>query len=133
MPETSAQQVVISFEAVDRQHYEVAFLPIEQQSQIVSFALPRDKSPLQVEKDYEWKLTLVCGDTPHVDDPILSGWIKRKIPPSNTVNLNLLSADELAIWYGNNGYWYDLLQQLKLATNKKDSADNILWQLKDKY
>ncbi|MEL7010319.1 MAG: DUF928 domain-containing protein [Cyanobacteria bacterium J06648_1] len=133
LPETSARQVVISFESVDRQHYEVAFLPVEQRSQIVSFALPPDTSPLQVGKNYEWKLTLVCGDTPHVDDPILSGWIKRKTLSSDTVNLNLLSADELAAWYGNNGYWYDLLQQLELTTNKEQSVDEILWHLKDKY
>ena len=72
--------------------------------------------------DYQWTLTLVCGDIPHVNDPIFTGWIKRVNVDNLAKELEQKTVLEQAQWYGKNGYWYDLLEHI--ANIEKYSLSN---------
>lgn len=136
LPQTSAKQVVLSFESQDKKYHEVSFLEIPPSSEVVSFALPENKPGIKPGEYYQWKLTLVCGKIPHVDDPVLSGWVQRKDRDEDTLKTDPYSDTELAQWYGENGYWYDLLGQLRQieANNLQDGIFSKLWlELIEKY
>lgn len=77
LPKTSAKKVVLAFQDETEAYHETAFLPITADSRIISFSLPNNRPPLAIGKNYKWKLSLVCGDIPDVEDPQLEGWVKR--------------------------------------------------------
>ena len=130
LPQTKAKQVVLAIQDETEAYHEIAFLPISQYSQIVNFQLPEDKPALTPGKFYKWKLTLVCGDIPDVEDPKLEGWLKRV--DSNDLAIEICQEDAISKldWYGKNGYWYDLLLQLEQIqqANPQDSDLTALWQ-----
>ena len=130
LPQTSAKQVVLAIQDETEAYHEIAFIPITKNSQIVSFTLPENKPALTPGKHYKWKLTLVCGDIPDVEDPKLEGWVKRV--DRNNLPTEFSQTNEIAQldWYGKNGYWYDLLLQLEKAkqANPEDPDLTSLWQ-----
>ena len=134
LPKTAAKQVVLSFESQDKEYHQVAFLPVDPNSKIQSFALPQDKLGLESDRYYQWKLTLVCGNLPHVDDPVLSGWVRRQEADLNTSEIANRASIAQAQWYGINGYWYDLLWQIKQieTNNYRDISTVDIWSILEK-
>lgn len=131
LPKTSAQQVVLTFQDEAGKYYQRAFLPITADEQIVSFTLPDDKPPLEVGKNYQWSLILVCGKTVQPDDPVVRGWVQRVAKtPKIESELRQKSLIEQAEWYANKGYWYDMLRVIVEA--RRSHPDNAqltkLWQ-----
>ncbi len=129
LPQTVAKQVVLAIQDETEAYHEIAFLPITKNSQIVSFTLPEDKPALTPGKYYKWKFTLVCGDIPDVEDPKLEGWVKRVDRNNLSGELDRKNAIAKVKWYGQNGYWYDLLLQLEKAyqANPEDPRLTSLW------
>ncbi|MGF1478514.1 MAG: DUF928 domain-containing protein [Cyanophyceae cyanobacterium] len=112
LPQTSAQQVVLSFRDETGEYYERVFLPIERDG-IVSFSFPNDKPPLVVGKNYQWTIGIVCQEYLKPGDPALSGWVQRvERTASIEAQLGGMTAQEQAQWYGERGYWYDMLSVL---------------------
>ena len=130
LPRTTAKQVVLAIQDEAEAYHEIAFLPITKHAQIVSFALPEDKPSLTPGKYYKWKLTLVCGDIPNVEDPKLEGWLKPIDRNSLTTEPDEKDAIAKVNWYSQNGYWYDLLLQLETAqkANPNDPEIASVWQ-----
>lgn len=131
LPETSARQVVLTFQDETGESYERAFLPIADRTGIVSFTLPADKPPLAVGKNYQWSLVVVCGETVQPDDPIFRGWVQRVArSPELERTLAQKPAIEQAVWYAEQGYWYDLLAVMAQARRSHPNDANLtkLWQ-----
>ena len=130
LPQTSARQVVLAIQDETETYHEIAFLPINTDSTIVSFSLPQDKAPLTPDTYYKWKLTLVCGDIPNVEDPYLEGWVKRIDGTTIQSQIRDKSPLEKADWYGKNGYWYDLLMELQQAKQADPNNTQLteLWE-----
>lgn len=131
LPETSAKQAILTFQDEEGKNYQRAFLPIPAGEGIVSFALPEDKTPLVAGKNYQWSLVLVCGETVQPDDPLFRGWVQRvEQSPELESQLSGQSMLEQAQWYGQNGYWYDLLFVLERArrSQPEDVGLKELWQ-----
>jgi Domain of Unknown Function (DUF928) len=132
LPETSARAVVLTFQEEDGKNYQRAFLPIAKRGGIVSFALPEDKSPLVAGKNYQWSLVVVCNETVQPDDPVFQGWVQRaERSPEVESQLVGKSALEQAQWYGQKGYWYDLIQvmeQARRSNSQEDAEVKQLWQ-----
>ncbi|MBD2774107.1 DUF928 domain-containing protein [Iningainema tapete] len=114
MPKTStSKQVVLMFRDEAGKYYQRAFLPIAQKNEIVSFTLPDAKPPLEVGKNYQWSLAVICGENLQPDDPVFSGWVQRVArTPQLDSELRQKTMLEQALWYGARGYWYDLLQAI---------------------
>ncbi|MEM9274233.1 MAG: DUF928 domain-containing protein [Cyanobacteria bacterium P01_F01_bin.143] len=139
LPQTVAKQVVLAIQDETEAYHEIAFLPITKHDQIVSFTLPEDKPSLTPGTYYKWKLTLVCGDIPNVEDPKLEGWLKHidrnslpmEMSPTDAISLGARhSVIAKMNWYSQNGYWYDLLLQLETAqkANPDDPQIASIWQ-----
>ncbi|MBV6627279.1 MAG: DUF928 domain-containing protein [Rivularia sp. (in: Bacteria)] len=129
LPKTSAKQVVLAFQDEAEEYHETVFLPIQTDKRILSFSLPKDRPPLEIGKNYKWKLTLVCGDIVDVEHPQLEGWVKRIDINSVDTNFKNQTAIEKARWLAKNGYWYDYIKVLKAAkeANYNNSNINSLW------
>ncbi len=123
LPPTSAQQVVLLFHSESGELDHRAWLPIPpaspQQSgrgepslkHLTQFQLPADQPGLQAGQRYRWSLVVMCGEMIEPDDPTFMGWVKYQAPtPEEQQILIGLSAEEQQRWYGERGYWYDMVQ-----------------------
>lgn len=129
IPETSARKIVLAFRS-ETGDYKRVFLPITTRSGIVSFTLPNWEPPLTVGKNYQWSLVVVCGETVQPDDPVVRGWVQR-VARSHQIESELKqkTAIEQVMWYGANGYWYDLLKVITRARqlHPNDTKLTALW------
>ncbi|MDB9527526.1 DUF928 domain-containing protein [Oscillatoria sp. CS-180] len=111
IPETTAQQVVLTLRDESGSYYERAFLPIAEQDGISSFTLPEQTPPLTPGHNYQWHVVLVCGETVQPDDPVLTGWVQRvELTADQAQELSAqTSLLEQAQWYAERGYWYEFV------------------------
>lgn len=123
LPKTSAKRVVLSLRDETSNSYQRAFLPITTSERIVSFKLPTEKLPLKTGKNYQWSLVVVCGKKVQPDDPTFSGWVQRvaKTPLFDRELANKAPIWQ-AKWYGERGYWYEMLMAIEEA--KKAQPNN---------
>ena len=131
LPKTSAQKVVLTFREQTGEYTEYAVLPIPKRSDVVSFALPNDKTPLTVGKNYQWILAVVCGKSGQPDDPVFSGWVQRVDQPAELrQELSRKTPLQQAQWYGAHGYWYDMLSVIvqERRSHPNNPALAALWQ-----
>ncbi|BAU10538.1 hypothetical protein LEP3755_10220 [Leptolyngbya sp. NIES-3755] len=125
VPQTSARQIVLSIKQGNQFHSQ-RFVPITGTSGILGIQTAEDSPPLEVDKDYQWAIVLVCGDRPSPNDPVVSALVRRKQP---TTNLNSQTALQQATTYSKQGIWYDAITVLAEAKRSQpnDSALNQTW------
>lgn len=127
IPNTSAKQIVLSIKEEGIKHHSQIFLPNTGVSGIIGLKLGESSQPLEIGKNYQWAVVMVCGDKPNPNDPVITAWVKR-VAQSQQLDssLNLL---EQAILYGKKGMWYDLLTTLAQARQlqPEDSKLIISW------
>lgn len=128
LPSTAAKQVALLFRNQSGELEQQVWLPIpprstqqgstqqlregEPSSQLTQFQLPPSSPGLQPGQPYRWSLVVVCGDTVEPDDPTFTGWIEYREPTAvEQAKLSASSAPEKLRWYGQQGYWYDMLDQ----------------------
>lgn len=109
LPETSAKQLVLSIREEGTTHHSQTFVPITGASSIISLQPNPDSPPLELGKNYQWAVVLVCGERPSPNDPAIASWIRRVALSEPT---NQGTALEQAAWYGEQGIWYDALNSL---------------------
>lgn len=116
LPKTSAKQLVLSIKEEGIKHHSQTFIPITQSSGIIKVKPSEDTPPLEVNKNYQWAVVLVCGERPGPNDPFVASWVRR-VAPSNFSSQNLAQKTPLeqAAWYGEQGIWYDALVALAEA------------------
>lgn len=133
LPKTKASKVMLSFRDLEGKYYQRAFLPITEHG-IVSFSLPEDKPALNVGKNYQWSLVIVCGDTVQPDDPTFQGWVQR-VQRTSRIDNQLIgkSAVEKAKWYGKKGYWYDMLGEIQRARKTQPDELKLSADLKESW
>lgn len=111
LPNTSARQVVLTFQDEAGNSYKPLFLAIASRNGIAGFSLPDNQLPLLVGKNYKWSLAVVCGDTLQPSDPVFRGWVQRVARTADLEReLQKKSVIEQMQWYAKNGYWYDWLE-----------------------
>jgi Domain of Unknown Function (DUF928) len=113
LAQVSAKQVILVFANEAGTSYQRATLPMPTRSGIVSFKLPDQATPLTVGKNYRWSLVMVCGNSVQPDDLVLSGWVQR-VERTEQLDRQLSRKTPMqqAHWYGENGFWYDLMGAL---------------------
>ena len=129
LPQISAKQAVLAIQDEAGTAYARAFLPIETNSDIASFTLPENKISLQAGKNYQWKISVVCGEHLKPGDPTFSGWVQR-VEHTDTQKQLVTDIDSEQIRFlGEHGYWYDLLDAISLrqrSANAPNSPDKLL-------
>jgi hypothetical protein len=130
LPETTARKILLSVmeenpDGAIKHHGQTAF-PIPPQSGLISLKLPDETPPLEIGKTYKWAVILMCGKSLHPNDPAIEARINRinaSIPnqPENPV--------KKAIWFGQQGIWYDFLESLFQAkrANPNDQSVKTDW------
>ncbi len=98
---------------------------------IVSFALPKKVSPLQIGQSYSWSFSIYCDFKTVEDKPgTVQGSIQR-VPISAMLSSQLATAKtpvSQASVYAKNGIWFDALTTLGVNMgSKKDKAIALTW------
>ncbi|MEM7594800.1 MAG: DUF928 domain-containing protein [Cyanobacteria bacterium P01_A01_bin.83] len=131
LPEINANKVFFSWQDENNQEHYQTILPIANQEGIISLTLPEDAPPLEVGKNYQWALAIMCDGRLQPDSPMIQGQIQRvEVEPSVSDRLVSANALEIAAIYGEAGIWYETvatLAQLKITQpNHASLKDN--WQ-----
>ena len=125
LPKTSAQKVLFSWQTENNQdHYQI-ILSLDNEAGIISLTLPEDAPPLEVGKNYQWALAIMCDGQLHPDSPIIQGQIRR-VALESTIRDRLETANplETATIYGEAGIWYETIATLaKLKTAQPEDQN----------
>ncbi|EAZ92973.1 DUF928 domain-containing protein [Crocosphaera chwakensis] len=122
LPETSAQQIVLSVREEGRIFHSQTFISITGKSGLISVQPSQDSPPLELDKSYQWAVVLICGDQPTPNDPAIASWIKRvTITEPNDLGTPL----QQVAWYGEKGIWYDAVTTLIEVRQSQPNNQNI--------
>jgi hypothetical protein len=106
---------------------------VHQKPGIFSLDLPADKNQplLEVEREYNWYLVIICERTDPSYDLVVAGTVRRILPDQNlTSKLKKASPRERAALYAANGIWYNSLAILAQLRRQRptDAALKTDWQ-----
>ncbi|MDZ8258165.1 DUF928 domain-containing protein [Nostoc sp. ChiQUE01b] len=120
LPQTSAKQVVLNLMTEDNQLYSQSFIAIKGEPSIISIKSADNSPPLEVGKNYQWVLALICGEKPSPNDPVIISWVRRVALPQlqSQQRITLEQVDA----YSEQGIWYDAV--IALAQIKSTQPDN---------
>ncbi|PSF39002.1 hypothetical protein C7H19_02820 [Aphanothece hegewaldii CCALA 016] len=123
LPKTSAKQVVLSIKEEGKQHHSQTLLSIKDSPGIISIQPSEKSPPLAVGKKYQWSVVLVCGTKPGPNDPAIMSWVRRvDLPQTAPSGLQKENALAQALWYGEQGLWYDTLNALVKAKRSQPES-----------
>ena len=131
LPETTAQKALFSWQDENNKDHYQTVVPIQNQGGIISLTLPEDAPPLEVGKNYQWALAVMCNSRLQPDSPVIQGQIQRVAKTSALSDrLKNASALETAAIYGEAGIWYETVAVLtQLRTTQPNNSDLTLnWQ-----
>ena len=125
IPQTSADAVFFSLQDEQENSYYQKTLKLPDHPGVIAINLPNNIPPLQVGKNYQWSLAMICGQELEPDSPVVTGWIRRVDPNLETehqqgLQTSLQSANMLA----RDGIWYDALATL--AQLRRSQPENRL-------
>lgn len=123
LPKTSAQQAFLSIKEEGIEHHWQQSFNLTGKAGIMGITLSDEAPVLEIGKNYQWAIILVCGNRPNPNDPVVAAWIKR-VDKSQVIDSELPAKTmlEQAAWYAQKGIWYDSLDLL--ITEKKSSLEN---------
>ena len=132
LPETSAQQAILLIkEGSNSNWHQLAThsqqsLDVEGKAGIIGIKLARDAPALEIGKNYQWVVTLVCSDRPNPNDPLVTAGIKRVDESQITMNESTtLTQLDRASLYAEKGIWYDALDILVAEKSSLSNWNNI--------
>ncbi|MBR8831415.1 MAG: hypothetical protein N5P05_000900 [Chroococcopsis gigantea SAG 12.99] len=123
---TSAKQLIFYIrEEKSGKNYYQSIVNIADGSTLIPLSIPANLPGLETGKIYLWSAVIVCGDSPHPDDPSVTASIER-IELTSTSSLSGL---DLVAWYAERGIWYDALDRLALLgqQNPDDPELKEIW------
>ena len=131
VPQTTATKVFFALRDETEEYDYQTVLPIGDRSGVISVQVPQSAPALEVGKDYQWSLVLMCDDQLRPDSPVAQGYITR-IKPEFQLDQQIQAANELesAALYGKAGIWYETVATLaKLKSAKpEDNKVSTTWE-----
>ena len=131
LPETSAQQAILLIKEGDNSNWHQLAthsqqsIDVEGKAGIIGIKLAQDAPALEIGKNYQWVVTLVCSDRPDPNDPLVSAGIKR-VDAQITMNVpTTLTQLDRASLYAEKGIWYDALDILVAEKSSLSDWNNI--------
>ena len=131
LPQTSAKQVLFSWRDENNNDHYQTILPIDNQGGVIGLTLPEDAPPLEVGKNYQWALAIMCDGRLQPDSPMIQGQIRR-VALEATLSDRLKNANllESAAIYGEAGIWYETVATLAKLKTAQPGDQNLAsnWQ-----
>ncbi|MGK7950469.1 MAG: DUF928 domain-containing protein [Xenococcaceae cyanobacterium] len=125
LPKTSAQKAILSIKEEGIKSHWQQPVNLTGEGGITRIKLSKNAPALEIGKNYQWAVILVCGNRPNPNDPVVAAWIKRIDRSTITRYISPLSTElEKAAIYARKGIWYNALDILSQA--QKPSLNN--WQ-----
>jgi Domain of Unknown Function (DUF928) len=121
VPVTSAKQAVLSLYENGSKPHSQTFFDISEAPGVISLPLPQNSPVLEIGKTYQWAVTLICGNKPNPNDPVIVSWISRIASTSATQPTDL----EQAASYGRQGIWFDALTALAQARRSQPNRPEL--------
>jgi Domain of Unknown Function (DUF928) len=121
IPETPAKQVVLSLRQNGSKPHSQTFFDSPKTPGVISLSLPQSAPALEIGKTYQWAVTLICGEKPSPNDPVIVSWVSR----AASAPLNQLTALEQAAAYGRQGIWFDALTALAQARRSQPNQTEL--------
>lgn len=126
IPETSARQVILSIKQEGNSPHWQQSIDLKGKAGITGIKLADDAPALELGKNYQWAIVLVCGDRPSPNDPVNTAWIKRiELAEGEPIPTEALAK---AAVLAEQGIWYDTLD---ILAAQEPSVDN--WQVWIEY
>ena len=131
IPPTTATEAFFALRDESEEYDYQTIMPIGDRSGVISLKVPGSAPDLEVGKDYQWSLVLMCDSKLRPDSPIAQGKITR-IKPEFQLTEQLKAANEIesAALYGKAGIWYETVATLaKLKTAQpEDNQVSATWE-----
>ncbi|NEP82132.1 MAG: DUF928 domain-containing protein [Okeania sp. SIO3B3] len=137
-PETPGLEA--EFSLTDKEGNEVVrqIVTLKNRPGIVKVTLPATVSPLELEKFYTWRFSVICNPNNRLEDALVYGGVERVSITSELESQLQDNNDRKPIdIYAENGLWFDLLTtlaELRVANLQDTSIDedweNLLQQVK---
>ena len=123
LPQTTAKQAILSIKEEGNTPHWQQSVNLTGEAGVTGIKISDDAPILEVGKNYQWAIILVCGDRPNPNDPVVTSWIERVAAKTSQSSAPPL---EKASSYAQQGIWYDALDILMA---EKSSLDNwhSLW------
>ena len=132
LPETSAEQAIVLIKEGSNSNWHQLATHSQQsvnvagKAGIIGIKLAQDAPALEIGKNYQWVVTLVCRDRPNPNDPLVTAGIKRVDESQITMNLPTTSTQlDRASLYAEKGIWYDALNILVAEKSSLSDWNNI--------
>ena len=110
---STAKQIFLSLESEDSEQVYQTFLPLSSDVGFITINFPSQAPDLVVNKKYKWTMTFICGKALRPDSPAITGWIQRTAKSQALASkLRAASPIDRVIIYGENGIWYDMINEL---------------------
>lgn len=122
----SAKQILLSLESEDGEQVYQTFMPLSSDSGFVPINFPNQAPDLTVNKKYKWTMTFVCAKALRPDSPAITGWIER-IPKTQAFATKLQASSPIdrIVMYGENGIWYDMINELNQLQKQNPSNQTL--------
>ena len=122
LPETTAKQAILSIrEEGNTPHWQQS-VNLTEEAGVTGIKISDDAPILEVGKNYQWAVILVCGDRPNPNDPVVTSWIERvAAETSQSSSLPLEKASN----YAQQGIWYDALNVLMAEKSFLDNWHSL--------
>ena len=129
LPPTSAKQAILSIKEEGANPHWQQSVSLTGKTGIIGIPLSDDAPALEVGKNYQWAVILVCGNRPNPNDPVVASWIKRvhESQISQRRSVNYATELEKAADYAKRGIWYDALDILAAAKNSSVNNWQDIW------
>jgi len=108
VPQTSAPELELVVQNENQQEVYTQKYKPSNKAGIISIRLPVNS--LAVNKQYKWKLSVICNPTDKSQNKVVAGLVERRLPDSQLVKkLQRATGQERAILYAAAGIWHDAL------------------------
>ncbi|MEM9946066.1 MAG: DUF928 domain-containing protein [Cyanobacteria bacterium P01_D01_bin.36] len=99
---------------------------------VTQLSLPETATPLQVNDDYRWYLSVVCNPESRSEDLVVTGWVRR-VEADSTLRsqLSLSTPQEQLALYKTSELWYDALTTLSEMRRQNPDAPELEEQWND--
>lgn len=110
VPQTSATGMELKLEQDGHEFYKTT-VNLSSSPGIVSIQLPADAPELEIGKDYNWFVSVVCGSG-GTEDSFVEGSVRRIQPDFTLSQIDRAKPLDKVALYANNGVWFDTVATL---------------------
>ncbi|HEY9301808.1 DUF928 domain-containing protein [Coleofasciculus sp. FACHB-64] len=131
VPPTSAKEIFFGLVDENNNFHYQAKIPISSQEGILSFKLPDNAPPLEIDKKYRWTFIIIGEQGLRPGSPGVQGEIRRvKLTSEVMSQLQNQPLLERAALYGKHGIWFDTVASLAEARRLEPSEATLAstWQ-----